>query len=795
MSSNTFSKQNSSSGSTHRTQTRYENNENNSQHNGNRRSLSGKFRNLFRKTSASPNRTTNNGERLPPPASTRQRSLSPEVKSAATEPSYLRAPLVSWPFRKKKSKSPATINGKTKTTGSRKTKKTTVPPLEISGPIYQQEYQTSIHGQNFVPRTPEHSYGSTGRPHSASNYETTTKGFRDYMIIDHAKSSQQVIVPDTDIITPPPYSSNRNRSPSTNRHRLPDTNIEYSYHNDVSSPPISDSEVFHTPKQQRKVGDISSLTAIQTLVDKTPLRPQTSNYSPSKQRRQADETQPFITTQMLVENTPILTPTKTRSPKSTINSNQWKSISSSSLNNTGMHSTVSSSMGVDVPKLNGPLMPLGYTSNTEKPKQTNSQSHLDTTYNSLSTINNHVQPNRSHTNKYGSSPDAEIMHSSSLTSLQPATTNFPKYPGLNAIIDHHLHPTSIYYNEYPSTTISPQQIQRFDVSTTTFDEYDQRQQWSNTLNSGLPSSPSSAHRHDGYIRPLTPQKPSLQTDTNTIRVDIDDPRSRTPLTPSRTSYYDSSEIPVIYRSSTTVYTKDRHNYVDGGEVRTWSIQDNNDIDINQKPSKSIQIDCTHNNHDTVLPKITNEYQYNSKIREQETNRNDMQEENYIVSYEYEQQYPYDERQYSNDRYSHNFNNDRNSIFTQPSIVAEREKIYDQSPYSYQTTEHRQESINAITPIQNSEALLRPYILKCSDSYDGLGILISGDKTTGLNPRIRDIEPGSPAYQLGLRKGDRIIYINGINVEKLEFSDVLLLIREGLNNNNLQLSVINESVHY
>ncbi|CAF0839779.1 unnamed protein product [Rotaria sp. Silwood1] len=812
MSSGTFSKQNSSPGPTRRTRTRNEYNENNPQHNANHRSLSGKFRNLFRKSSSSPNRTTNNTER-PPLAPARQRSQSPQVKSASTEAPHLRAPLVSWPFGKKRAKSPATTNGKTKTKGGRKTKKTTVPPLEISNPIYQQEYQTSIHGQNFVPRTPELSHGSTGRTHSSSNYETTTKGFRDYMVIDNTKPSQQVIVHDADIITPPPYSSNRSRSPSLSHNRLPDTTIQYPYHNDISSSPRSDIEVFHTPKHRHKVDDTPSLTAIQTLVDKTPSRPQTSNYSPSKQRRKVNETQSFVTDQSLVENTPILFPTITQSPKSTMHSNQWKSMSSSSLNNNEMRSTASSSMDVDVPKLNEPFVPLGHTSNTEKSKRTNSQYRLDETYNSLSTMNNVVQPHRSYTSTHSSFPDAEIMHSNSLTSLQPDTTNskvliliddnkilmfllVPKYPGLSAIVHYHIRPSSIYYNEYPSITTSPQRIKRFDASTTTLNDNDQGQQWYNTLNSGSPSSPSCIHHHDGYIRPLTPQKPSLQTDTNACRVDTDDSHGRRPLTPSRTSYYDSSEIPVIYRSSKTVYTKDKHSYVDGGELRTWSIQDNNDIDIdiNRNPSTSIQIECICNDYDIVLPTITNEYQNNSRIHEPKINHNDVQEENYVVSYEYEKQYPYDEQQYSN-RYSHNYYNDKNSSFTRPSTIIEREKIYDQSTRSYQTTERRQEPINGITHVENSEASLRHYILKHSNSYDGLGILISADNKTGLNPRIRDIEPGSPAYQIGLRKNDRIIYINGINVENLEFSDVLILIKEGLHNNNLQLSVINESTNF
>lgn len=104
-----------------------------------------------------------------------------------------------------------------------------------------------------------------------------------------------------------------------------------------------------------------------------------------------------------------------------------------------------------------------------------------------------------------------------------------------------------------------------------------------------------------------------------------------------------------------------------------------------------------------------------------------------------------------------------------------------------------ESRNTITPDENYEVALRHYTLKRSNSYDGLGILISADTETHLNARIRDVENGSPGSRAGLRKNDRIINVNGTNVENVEFGDVLLLIKEGLNNNNLQISVIDESI--
>ena len=71
-------------------------------------------------------------------------------------------------------------------------------------------------------------------------------------------------------------------------------------------------------------------------------------------------------------------------------------------------------------------------------------------------------------------------------------------------------------------------------------------------------------------------------------------------------------------------------------------------------------------------------------------------------------------------------------------------------------------------------------------------MLTADAVTRLNHRIHDIEASSPAYRAGLRKNDRLISVNGINVENVEFSDVLVLIKDGLKNNNLQLSVLNES---
>lgn len=180
MSSNVFTQQEPSPVQTRRVQMRTVELENTAQPTNNRRSLSGKFRNLFRKSSASPSRSATISE-------VRPRQPSPSPSRPATEAPHLRAPLVKWPFGRKKNKT--TDATTTKEKNKRKNKKT---PMEISTPIHEEQYPTSIHGQNFVPRTPELNHGGTGRTHSSSSYDTNTKGFRDFMVIDHTKSSDQV---------------------------------------------------------------------------------------------------------------------------------------------------------------------------------------------------------------------------------------------------------------------------------------------------------------------------------------------------------------------------------------------------------------------------------------------------------------------------------------------------------------------------------------------------------------------------------------------------------------------------
>ena len=193
MSSNSFSKQNSPPVRTRRTGVRNEDIENDIQHTG-RRSLSEKFRNLFRKNSPSPSRTTNTDSNQQI-SQQRQKSSSPATTRTPTDGPHLRAPIISWPFGKKKAKSRSNTdtvkNSKTKSKEIRKNQRPFDDAIEISNPIYQ-EHSTSVHGQDLVPRTPEYSNVNVEKVQSSFNHENTAKGFRDYMVIDHTAGSYEV---------------------------------------------------------------------------------------------------------------------------------------------------------------------------------------------------------------------------------------------------------------------------------------------------------------------------------------------------------------------------------------------------------------------------------------------------------------------------------------------------------------------------------------------------------------------------------------------------------------------------
>lgn len=228
----------------------------------------------------------------------------------------------------------------------------------------------------------------------------------------------------------------------------------------------------------------------------------------------------------------------------------------------------------------------------------------------------------------------------------------------------------------PTSPIStPGQRQRFDTSTTTLNQYEDNQIWPPSRNHGSSTSPSSKQRQDGYIRPMTPTSPpksSSQIDLSVIRVDINDHGGRSPTT--RPPRYTTPEPPAMYRSSATIYTRDKHQYVDGGEIRTWSSQENNSPDeyyhsYRGQPYIHVQVDVkrAHQTDEYERQYVSSktddrfdEYRYSPRaheeelyVREQKTlpDSEIHEEEKYEVSYEYEQQQQ-QHQQYSFENKSH-----------------------------------------------------------------------------------------------------------------------------------------------
>ena len=317
MSSSIFDKQTATPPSTRRAPT--VNNDADGQRTAGRRSLSGKFRSLFRRNSQSPKRAASNVQELSPPPPPVVRTRSPSVGSSETP--QLRAPTIAWPFGKKAKSTPKTPSPppstKNKTKVSRKSKKKPAPVVEPPAPAFER-----------LPSFP--------------SYELTpTKGFRDYMVIDQSK----------------PFSSST----------VNEVNVDHSPSSSVGRtglPTISQINLIVKPQEEP-----SSLTASQLLAGKAPLLPVS----------------------------------------------QSKYVSTPALSDYELHSTTSSSMEMDSPKLRPPIISFGTTATSTdgRPKRTVSPSREENSYTSTGSLQQQpFDPRRPF-------PDAEMMTTSPLTSAKP----------------------------------------------------------------------------------------------------------------------------------------------------------------------------------------------------------------------------------------------------------------------------------------------------------------------------------------------------------------------------------------
>ena len=127
-----------------------------------KRSLSERFRNLFRRDPSSKNRARSNDKRRGSPTRTTTNTIS--------ESPQLRTPKVNWSLGKKKTP--------TKTNSTKITTQP-LPPFEISAPIINtsvNNYRTDIQGEHFVPRSPQTTYDSIEilHPSAANSMRTPT---------------------------------------------------------------------------------------------------------------------------------------------------------------------------------------------------------------------------------------------------------------------------------------------------------------------------------------------------------------------------------------------------------------------------------------------------------------------------------------------------------------------------------------------------------------------------------------------------------------------------------------------
>lgn len=172
-------------------------NNNQSQRNTERRSISSKFRNLFRKNSTSTGRSVSNDDLSRTRSTSNIRATEAEhERTSVPDSPQLRAPLVVWPFGKKTkttTTSDSTKNSKTKTKPPKKNKAPMATNGVTSNPIIIDNTRRFSDPETVPRRSTDFTSSAVERISSSINYEPPpTRGFRDYMVIDHAKPHGQV---------------------------------------------------------------------------------------------------------------------------------------------------------------------------------------------------------------------------------------------------------------------------------------------------------------------------------------------------------------------------------------------------------------------------------------------------------------------------------------------------------------------------------------------------------------------------------------------------------------------------
>ena len=245
-----------------------------------------------------------------------------------------------------------------------------------------------------------------------------------------------------------------------------------------------------------------------------------------------------------------------------------------------------------------------------------------------------------------------------------------KYPWLSAIVEHHMRPTSdrlprsTTANVGTTTTSTATTIMRpnrFDTSTETYDANGHKSNWSTSRGNAATTSPTNRFYPDGLIRPVSPGENQILSDIGLIRVGLNISAGE----PYHGQYRSdqSEESPTVYRSSTTIYTRDRNQFVDNGKIQTWTSPQ---VNLNTIDRETVSVG---ENNTAIRTPERMETTHDQKVPPQPTNNNihktthatsnmvpidyaasddeeEIHEENYEVSYEYEreiEQFSYEER--------------------------------------------------------------------------------------------------------------------------------------------------------
>ncbi|XP_078133822.1 NHERF family PDZ scaffold protein 2 [Sander vitreus] len=83
----------------------------------------------------------------------------------------------------------------------------------------------------------------------------------------------------------------------------------------------------------------------------------------------------------------------------------------------------------------------------------------------------------------------------------------------------------------------------------------------------------------------------------------------------------------------------------------------------------------------------------------------------------------------------------------------------------------------VQPSPQSAVELLPRLCHLVKGENGYGFNLHSDKKKG-GQFVRSVDPGSAAVSADIRPGDRLVEVNGVNIEGLKHSEVVLLIRAG-----------------